>query len=161
MFENKDTSGTICGGDGVGAARAGREARAARRGAGGAAPSVDSGSGHENDDVELISLGDKPGVGGAEPSLAGELGGKTGAGGAKPNYPLRKSIVKEARFLDISTSSLYPWIQLEYVACLLHCKLNEFGNHLEHVAIRTCNLQSTAAKYFGCRTEAHRPKFRG
>ena len=31
-------------------------------------------------------------------------------------------------------------------ACLLHCELEELGNHLEHVAINICNLESTAAK---------------
>ena len=59
----EDASGTVGGEDGVGAASsvrearasAEREARAARRGAGGAASSVDSGSDHEYDDVKLIS----------------------------------------------------------------------------------------------------------
>ena len=73
MSHNKDVSGTARGGDGVGAASAEREARAsserearaARRGAGGPAPGIDSGSGHENDGVKLIFLGDTPGAGGA------------------------------------------------------------------------------------------------
>jgi len=69
----------------VARASAERQARAARRGADGAAPRDDSGSNDENDDVELISLGDTSGAGGPEPNLAADLGDKTGAGGAKPS----------------------------------------------------------------------------
>ena len=95
MSDNKDVSGTGGGGDGVGAASAVREARAsaerearsARWGADGAAPGVNSGSGHENDDVELISLNDTPGAGGPEANLADDSGDKTGAGGALGDTP--------------------------------------------------------------------------
>ena len=61
--------------------------------------------------------------------------------------PRPKGTAGQPVFLDICTSSLYFGIQLEYVACLMHCELEELGNHLEHTAIRTCNLESTAVKY--------------
>ena len=35
-------------------------------------------------------------------------------------------------------------IQLKYVACLLHSELNELGNHLEYLAMHTCNVEGKA-----------------
>ena len=34
-------------------------------------------------------------------------------------------------------------------ACLLHCELEELGNHLKYVAMHKCYLKSAAVKYFG------------
>ena len=78
-------------------------------------------------------------------------GGDLDALGSLARHEPRAAGFEQGRFLqnrpgDIPTSSLDSTIQLDYVACLLHCELGELGNHLEYVAIRTCNLDSTAAK---------------
>ena len=90
----------MAGAERVARASAERQARAARRGADGAAPSDDSGSDDKNDDVELISLGDTSGAGGPEPNLAADLGDKTGAGGAKPSIPSFPTLLISLVYLE-------------------------------------------------------------
>ena len=56
-------------------------------------------------------------------------------------------LVQRERQTVSETELLKKHVSSIQLACLLHCEIGDLGNHLEHVAIRRCNLETIAVKW--------------
>ena len=63
-----------------------------------------------------------------------------------PRQLLRLFVQREWQTASETASSKKHVSSIQF-ACLLHCELEELGNHLEHVAIRRWSLESAAVKW--------------